>query len=51
MGKFEGASPLQEQSFPLSFEGEGDIGGEVDNLMTEYAIVLYVTGVQDVGRG
>ena len=29
-GKFEGASPLQKQSFPLSFEGEGEKGGEVD---------------------
>jgi len=30
-GKFEGAKPLQEQS-PLSFEGEGDTGGEVDEV-------------------
>jgi hypothetical protein len=29
-GKFEGASPLQNPYFPLSFEGEGDKGGEVD---------------------
>jgi len=31
MGKFEGAKPLQKQSLPLSFEGEGDTGGEVGN--------------------
>jgi len=31
MGKFEGAKPLQLLFFPLSFEGEGDRGGEVDN--------------------
>jgi len=30
-GKFEGASPLLQSSFPLSFEGEGDKGGEVEN--------------------
>jgi len=29
-GKFEGAKPLQQPLFPLSFEGEGDKGGEVD---------------------
>jgi len=28
-GKFEGASPLQKPLLPLSFEGEGDTGGEV----------------------
>ena len=28
--KFEGAKPLQEPLLPLSFEGEGDKGGEVD---------------------
>jgi len=26
----KGASPLQNLYFPLSFEGEGDTGGEVD---------------------
>jgi len=30
-GKFEGASPLQKPLLPLSFEGEGDKGGEVEN--------------------
>jgi hypothetical protein len=29
-GMFEGASPLQNPYLPLSFEGEGDKGGEVD---------------------
>jgi len=29
MRKFEGVKPLQ-QPLPLSFEGEGDRGGEVD---------------------
>jgi len=29
-GKFEGASPLQKPLLPLSFEGEGDTGGEVE---------------------
>jgi len=29
MGKVEGAKPLQNLYFPLSFEGEGDKGGEV----------------------
>jgi len=29
-GKFEGVKPLQQPLFPLSFEGEGDKGGEVD---------------------
>jgi len=28
-GKFEGAKPLQKPLLPLSFEGEGDKGGEV----------------------
>jgi len=32
VGKFEGASPLQNPYFPLSFEGEGDKGGEVTKL-------------------
>jgi len=27
MGKFEGAKPLQEPFFPLSFEGEGGLRG------------------------
>ncbi|MBA7656032.1 hypothetical protein ES703_63945 [subsurface metagenome] len=31
--KFEGASPLQGIFSPLSFEGEGDTGGEVDNTI------------------
>jgi len=31
---FEGASPLQNPNFPLSFEGEGDKGGEVDGKKT-----------------
>jgi len=30
MRKFEGVKPLQQQPLPLSFEGEGDRGGEVD---------------------
>jgi len=30
MGKIEGAKPLQNSFLPLSFEGEGDTGGEVD---------------------
>ncbi|MBA7691528.1 hypothetical protein ES703_100073 [subsurface metagenome] len=30
MMKVEGVKPLQEHSFPLSFEGDGDRGGEVD---------------------
>ncbi|MBA7526175.1 hypothetical protein ES705_18336 [subsurface metagenome] len=29
-GKFEGAKPLQNLYLPLSFQGEGDRGGEVD---------------------
>ena len=29
-GKVEGAKPLRNLHFPLSFEGEGDKGGEVD---------------------
>jgi len=29
-GKFEGAEPLHKSPHPLSFEGEGDKGGEVD---------------------
>ncbi len=29
-GSFRGAKPLQTLSFPLSVEGEGDKGGEVD---------------------
>jgi len=28
--KFEGVKPLQNLHLPLSFEGEGDKGGEVD---------------------
>jgi len=28
-GLIEGAKPLQNKSLPLSFEGEGDKGGEV----------------------
>jgi len=28
-GKIEGAEPLQKLFFPLSFQGEGDKGGEV----------------------
>jgi len=28
LGKVEGASPLQNISLPLPFEGEGDKGGE-----------------------
>jgi len=28
-GSFEGASPLQNRYFPLSFRGEGDKGDEV----------------------
>jgi hypothetical protein len=31
-GKFEGAKLLQNLCFPLSFEGEGDKGGEVDKI-------------------
>jgi len=29
-GKLERASPLHKSPLPLSFEGEGDTGGEVD---------------------
>jgi len=39
-GKFEGASPLQKTIFPLSFEGEGDTGGEVDKYSHESAASL-----------
>ncbi len=28
----EGASSLQKLFFPLSFKGEGDTGGEVENI-------------------
>jgi hypothetical protein len=30
IGSLRGAQPLFIESFPLSFEGEGDKGGEVD---------------------
>jgi hypothetical protein len=30
LGKIEGAKPLQNLYLPLSFEGEGDKGGEDD---------------------
>jgi len=30
MGSLRGAKPLFMKIFPLSFEGEGDTGGEVD---------------------
>jgi hypothetical protein len=30
IGSFRGAKPLQNFYFPLSFEGEGDTGGEDD---------------------
>jgi len=30
-----GVSPSSKQIFPLSFEGEGDKGGEVDNSLFE----------------
>jgi len=30
MGVLEGRSPSPKTHFPLSFEGEGDKGGEVD---------------------
>jgi hypothetical protein len=29
-GSLRGAKPLSKKIFPLSFEGEGDTGGEVD---------------------
>jgi len=29
-GSLKGQSPFKNHSFPLSFEGEGDKGGEVD---------------------
>jgi len=39
-GKFEGAKPLQQPLFPLSFEGEGDKGGKVDNHYRDRARTL-----------
>ena len=35
MGCLRGAKPLFKNLFPLSFEGEGDTGGEVDKYQTE----------------
>ena len=32
-GWIEGASPFQNLFFPLSFKGEGDKGGKVDNTL------------------
>ena len=40
MGKDEGAKPLQNIYFPLSFEGEGDTGGKVDK-QKEYQSHFY----------
>ena len=37
-GKFEGASPLRNLHFPLSFEGEGDKGGEVVTIQVSMGI-------------
>jgi len=48
-GSLKGLRPFKNNP-PLSFKGEGDTGGEVGNMMNEYAIVLYVTEAQDVGR-
>jgi hypothetical protein len=31
MGCLRGATPLPQKSLPLSFEGEGDTGGEVES--------------------
>jgi len=39
-GKFEGAKPLQTLFLPLSFEGEGDRGGEVDNYLLIISLSL-----------
>jgi hypothetical protein len=46
-GSFEGAKPLQNLHLPLSFEGEGDKGGEVDRqfqysplLSTSYFLIM-----------
>ena len=33
MGSIRGAQPLLLKTLPLSFEGQGDKGGEVDNIM------------------
>jgi len=35
-GKCEGAKPLQKLLLPLSFEGEGERGGEVDKASLDY---------------
>jgi len=48
-GSLKGLRPFKN-NHPLSFEGEGDTGGEVD-MVNQYAIVLYVAEAQDVGRG
>ena len=39
-GKIEGAKPLQNLRFPLSFEGEGDKGGEVDKQSHNQSALL-----------
>jgi len=44
--KFEGAKPLQNLSLPLSFEGEGDKGGEVDKESLDKG--LADTGTQEI---
>jgi len=44
--KIEGASPLQNLSLPLSFEGEGDKGGEVDKESLDMGLAN--TGAQEI---
>ena len=43
-GKVEGAKPLQKQPLPLSFEVEGDRGGEVDKHPVKQLAILGSTG-------
>ena len=47
MRKFEGASPLQNLFFPLSFEGEGDKGGEVDKDLEMEKVLFSWSGGKD----
>ena len=41
MGNLRGAKPLSPNHLPLSFEGEGDTGGEVDKKPCE-RLMIYV---------
>ena len=56
-GKFEGAKPLQNLCFPLSLEGEGDKGGEVDKernkggMMETVSQVIIPTVTETGARG